>query len=237
MATEQQVPKHPGNIVLPPSVFTDVSEEPGELALTVNNLGDGGFAAFLAPNRQRLSSERGWRRWIWAGRSWRGCRPFRSQATAADPSATFNLDDRGLHSAVDTYTLTIKVDQSNLAPSIKWGNRVDLLQRSRTDAFQDSPLRRPAGCDNGQQVTSNRSATSALAAQLPFPSFPTWAMMASRFSGLGYAAYRQHGTDERASLYGLIRQGCWSRSVISQGGIFRRRGRTLPRRPKRKGGR
>jgi hypothetical protein len=169
-----------------PFVFTNASDQ---MTVTVNNLGDGGIL-FLAPNNSDylLNVDGG----AGYGQGDRGGDAGNSAywATAADPSATFNLMT-GVFTPGDTYTLTIKVTNGTFA---LYNGATELtsfsdpgLTRFKIGLYDDQPNTTTGSGSGAVQSFSDFSVSGSTTV----PELSTWAMMAPGFSGLGYAAYRR----------------------------------------------
>jgi hypothetical protein len=171
------------------------------LTVTVNNLGDGGIL-FLAPKgKNYLLSVIGGSNY---GQGSRGGDAGNSAywATAADPSATFNLLT-GVFSPGSTYTLTIKVDDGTFT---LYKGATELTSYSdpglthfKIGLYDDQPNTTtgsgfgPAQSFSNFHVSGKRGPISDMepfqTSAIPEPS--TWALLILGFVGLGYAGRRQ----------------------------------------------
>ena len=182
----QQPNNNPEALSYLPFVFTNVSDQ---MTVTVNNLGDGGIL-FLAPNNTDylLNVDGG----AGYGQGNRGGNAGNSAywATAAQPDATFNIVT-GVFTPGDTYTLTIKVTNGTFA---LYNGATELTSFSdsgltlfKIGLYDDQPNTTTGSGFGAVQSFSNFSISGSTI--VPEPS--TWAMMASGFFGLGYAACRR----------------------------------------------
>jgi PEP-CTERM motif len=197
----QQPNNNPEALSYLPYVFNNVSDR---LTVTVNSLGDGGIL-FLAPKgKNYLLSVIGGSNY---GQGSRGGDAGNSAywATAADPSATFNLVT-GVFSPGSTYTLTIKVDDGTFT---LYKGATELTSYSdpglthfKVGLYDDQPNTTtgsgfgPAQSFSNFHVSGKRGPISGMepfqASAVPEPS--TWALLILGFVGLGYAGRRRAGS-------------------------------------------